>query len=54
MQVKICCGFSDSSHAQHCAINTAGKKKKNRSDGSGGYQSREEDSRKAKVIIVKN
>ena len=28
MQVKICCGFSDSSHAQHCAINTAEKKKK--------------------------
>jgi len=27
MQVKICCGFSDSSHAQHCAINIAGKKK---------------------------
>lgn len=55
MQVKICCGFSDSSHAQHCAINTAGKKKKKtRSDGSGGYKSREEDSRKAKVISVKN
>ena len=56
MQVKICCGFSDSSHAQHCAINTAEKKKKKkkRSDGSGGYKSREEDSRKAKVISVKN
>ena len=30
------------------------KKKKTRSDGSGGYKSREEDSRKAKVISVKN
>ena len=28
MQVKICCGFSDSSHAKHCAINTAEKKNK--------------------------
>ena len=32
MQVKICCGFSDSSHAQHCAINTAEKKKKKKKE----------------------
>lgn len=32
MQVKICCGFSDSSYAQHCAINTAEKKKKKKTE----------------------